>query len=183
MKLKILKLYALVLLLIFIGASCQKDEFDHADENMEISSIPGISIYKTNNDYFNNISVQITEEGQINAIPDYIESDPRIIVDNNGTVRVNFRWRLRNGYIVDKEVFLNAAFTDISIQEYVDWNTKNNVAGWPASSIEPRISNKNPFTEFFYFDGMNKSERIFTIGEINKMIESGTLETVFTRLK
>ena len=183
MKSKIFKLCTAVVLFLFLGASCQKDEIEYADESIEISSYPGISIYKTNDDYFNNISVQLTPEGQPNGIPAYTLSDPRVTVDKDGTVNANFRWRLRSGYIIDKEAYLDYVFTDISVQEYVDWNTVNKVAGWPSNLIEPRIIDKDPFTEFYYLNGTNKPHEIFTIGEINNMIENGTLETVFTKLK
>jgi len=180
---EILKLTTVVLLLLFTGASCQKDEMEFADESIEISSIPGISIYKTNSNYFDNISVQITTEGKMNKIPAYTLNNPRINVDKNGTVQMNFRWRLRSGYIVDREAYLNDAFTNITVQEYVDWNTSHGVSSWPNSSIEPRIIDKDPFTEFYFHDGINKTPRTFTLGEINDMIKNGTLETVFTKLK
>jgi hypothetical protein len=183
MKPKILKLSTVVLLLLFIGASCQKDEIEYADESIEISSEPGISIYRTNADYFNNISVQITSEGELNAIPAYILSDPRIKVDKDGNVSVNFRWRLKSGYIVDKEASLNKVFTDISVQEYVEWNTSHDVGGWPDNLIEPRIIDDNPFTEFYFYDGLRKTTRTFSLGELNELIENGDLETVFTKLK
>lgn len=180
---KILKFTTVVLLFLFTWGSCQKDEIEYADESIEVSSIPGISIYKTSDNYFNNISVQITQEGNLNKIPAFTLSDPRIRVDNDGTVHMNFRWRLRSGYIVDREAYVNDVFTDISVQEYVDWNTKNKVAGWPNNLIEPRVIDKNPFTEFYFLDGINKHESIFSLGEINNMIENNTLETIFTKLK
>jgi hypothetical protein len=183
MKPKIVKLSAVFLFLLFIGAGCQKDEIEYADESIEISTLPGISIYKTNANYFNNISVQITSEGQLNAIPAYILNDPRVSVDKKGNISANFRWRLKSEYIVDKEVYLNEVFTNISIQEYVDWNTQHGVACWPNNLIEPRIIDKDPFTEFYHLGGLNKSPEIFTLGEINDMIENGTLETVFAKLK
>ena len=173
----------MVLLLLVIGASCQKDEMEYADESIEISSMPGISIYRTNDNYFDNISVQITAEGKMNKIPAYTLNNPRIIVNKNGTVQVNFRWRLKSGYIVDREAYLNDAFTDIKVQEYVDWNTSHAVSSWPNDLIEPRIIDKDPFTEFYFHDGLNKTPKTFTLGEINDLIENGTLETVFTKLK
>jgi hypothetical protein len=81
MKPEILKLTTAVLLLLFTGASCQKDEMEFADESIEISSKPGISVYKTNSNYFDNISVQITTEGIMNKIPAYTLNNPGINVD------------------------------------------------------------------------------------------------------
>ena len=183
MKTKKIKLLTIFLFLLFMGASCQKDETELADESIEISTFPGIAVYKTNGSYLNNISVQITPEGKLNAIPAYTLSDPRIVVDRKGNIKVNFRWLLKSGFIVDTETYLNNVFTNISVQEYVDWNTDHGVAGWPNNLIEHRIIDKNPFTEFYFYDGVNKTPKTFTLGEINEMVEKGTLETVFTKLK
>ena len=183
MKQKKLKLITVVLLLMFIGAGCQKDEIELADESIEISSYPGINIYKTKGNYIDYVDVQITSEGNLNALPSYNAKDPRIIINANGNVKQNFRWRLKNGYILDNNVSLNEAFTDITIQEYVERNSENGVTVWPLHLIKPRIIDRDPFTEFYHLDGIGKEEQIFTIGDINELIESGTLETVFKKLK
>jgi len=183
MKTKIFKLSTVVLLFLFMGAGCQKDEIEFADESMEISSYPGIIIYKTKGNYIDYVDVQITSEGNLNAIPSYNATDPRIIIDANGNAKQNFRWLLKSGYIVDGNVSLKEAFTDITIQEYVQYNSENSVAVWPLDLIKPRIIDRDPFTEFYHLGGIGKEVRIFTLGEINKLIESGTLETVFTKLK
>lgn len=182
MKSEILKLTTVVLLLLFTGASCQKDEMEFADESIEISSHPWITIYKTKKDYINYIDIQITDDGKINAVPSYNKNDPRISFDSEGNAKQNFRWRLKSGYILDNNVSLREAFTDITINEYVEYNTAHNVAVWPDNLILPRIIDRDPFLEFYHFDGIGKPERIFTIGEINDMIENSTLETVFTKL-
>ncbi len=184
MKQKILKLSTVVLLLMFIGAGCQKDEIEYADEDMVVDNEPGIDIFKLKGDYINYIGLQLLPDGRLNAIPAFILGDPRIKVSDNGKIEQNFRWRLKSGYIVSKnDNYNNFVFTDITIQEYVDYNTKNGVGCWPDELIKSRIIDKNPFSEFYYLDGFNKTERTFTLGELNKMIEDGTLETVFTKLK
>ena len=94
MKPKILKLNTLVLLLLFIGAGCQKDEIEYADESIEIASHPWITIYKTKGNYIDYVDIQITEEGKMNAVPSYNLEDPRISIDAKGNVKQNFRWRL-----------------------------------------------------------------------------------------
>ena len=117
MKPKKIKLSTVVLLLLFIGASCQKDKMEYADESIEISTFPGITIYKTKKDYINYISLQITDDDKLNAIPDYTlnKNDPRITVDSHGQVKLNSRWRLKSGYIVDKGSSSRDVFTNISI--------------------------------------------------------------------
>jgi len=175
MKPKILKLTTFVLLLLFTVASCQKDKMEYADESIEVSSWPAISIYKTKSDYINYVGVQITDDGKLNAKPSYDKNDPRISFDSKGNAKQNFRWRLKSGYILDNNVSLREAFTNITIREYVDWNTEHSVAGWPDSLIWPRIIDTDPFTEFYLHDGIGKDVKIFTIGEINDMIKNGTL--------
>ena len=183
MKTMILKISALLLLVAFMGPGCKKEKIEYDDESIGISTLPDISIYKTDGDYFNNISVEVLSSGQLNAIPDYTLASPTIKVDANGAITPTFRWHLKNGYIVEKGSYVNKVFTTITFREYVDYNTKNQVAGWPDNLIEPRIIDKNPFVEYYYYDGVNKAEKIYTLGEINKMIENGTLESVFTKLK
>lgn len=183
MNFKILKLSAVFLLLLFTGASCQKDEIEYADESVVVDNQPGISIYKTSEDYFNYVSIKLTLEGQPNAIPSYHIGDPRITVNKNGSIKPNFRWRLKSGFIVDKETYMDEIFTNITIQEYVNYNTENGVAGWPDELILPRIIDKKPFTEFYFSGVLNGPVIEFTLGEINEMIENGTIEQRFTRLK
>jgi hypothetical protein len=182
MKSKIFKLCTAVLLFLFLGASCQKDEIEYADESIEISFEHDISIYKTRRDYFNYVFLQITEEGKLNNVPSYILSDPRISVDAKGNAEQNFRWRLKSGYILDKEASHKKVFTDITIREYIEYNSAHNIAVWPDSLISPRIIDRDPFIEYYYSDDTGLPE-VITIGEINDMIENGSLETVFTKLK
>lgn len=182
MKPEIFKLSTIVLLLIFVGAGCQKNEIEYADESIEISTHPGITVYKTNRNYINFVDVQITNEGYLNGIPSYDKNDSRIRIDKNGKAVQNFRWRLKSGYILDNNASLHEAFTDITIQEYVDWNTANGVAGWPDSLIWPRIIEYDPFLEFYYMESPGEPES-FTIGEINDMIENGSFKTIFKKLK
>ena len=183
MKHKILKFSTVILLFAFIGASCKKDEIEISDESIIIDNQPGISIYKIKGDYFNFISLQLLPDGRLNAIPDYTINSSRIIVSGDGKIKINTRWLLKNGFIVDKESSLRDVFTDITFQEYVDYNTANNTGGWPNELIKPRVIDENPYVEYYHLNGLNKREKKFTLGELNKMIEEGTLETVFEKLK
>jgi hypothetical protein len=183
MKTNLLKIFTAFLFMSLLGTGCEKDEIQYADEGIEVSSSPNISVYRTKSDYFNLISLQLLPTGQLNAIPSYTKDDSRIKVDANGKISPNTRWRLKSGYIVDKESYINRVYTNITFQEYVDYNTKNKVAGWPDDLIEPRIIDKDPFIEYYILDGLNKEVKTYTLRDINEMIENGTLETVFTKLK
>ena len=183
MKPKIIKPAVVVLLLLFIGASCQKDDFEVADESIVVDNFPGVSIYKTKGNYFNNIAFKLTPDGHPNGERGYTLKDPRIKVDNKGRISPNFRWYLKSGYIVDIQVDSNEVFTDISFQEYVDYNTKTGLSSWPDELLIPRIVDKNPFTEFYYMGCINCPIKKFTLGELNTMLENGTIEEHFTKLK
>jgi hypothetical protein len=183
MKITILKISVFVLLLSLMGAGCKKDEIQYADESIEISGEPGFSIYKTNGDYFNFVSVIVVSDEHLAAVPGYTLNDPSIKVDTNGKVSPNFRWRLKNGYIIAKGTDVNSVFTNITIQEYVDYNTAHGTGCWPDSLIRPRIIDRSPFTEFYHHDGLNKPSKTYMLGEINHLIESDSIETICTKLK
>lgn len=182
MKFKFLIQCRLVLLLSIIGVSCQNDEIDYADESISISSWPAISIYKTKDNYFNNITVGINDKKEISSYPDYNVKSDNIIVNKDGEYNFKFKWLLKSGYIVVQGGDFNSAVTDISLTEYVNFNEpfKTN---WDTTLLAARIIDKDPFTEFYLYNGLNKTPKIFTLGEINDMIESETIETVFTKLK
>jgi hypothetical protein len=182
MKLKILKLCVVVLLFLFLGASCQNDEIEFADESTSISSWPAISVYKTKVDYFNNITVGLDDVKGISSYPDYNEKSVNVLINEKGEFSYKYKWLLKSGYIVVQGGDFNCAVTDISLTEYINFNEpfKTN---WDTVMLSARIIDKNPFTEFYLLDGVNKTPKTFTLGEINKMIENETLGTVFTKLK
>ena len=92
------------------------------------------------------------------------------------------RYRLRSGYVVSTACSLGDVYSDITYKEYIEYNTKKGVSSWPDELLEPRIIRQRSISGILFLTSMefNKRPRIFTIGEINAMIENGTLETVFT---
>jgi hypothetical protein len=183
MKLKILKLCPVVLLFLFLGAGCQKDDFEYADENIEIYSSPGLAIYKTRGDYFNLVDLKLDSLNNTTMVRSYITGDPRVLIDKDGNMTFNNRWRLKSGYIVAKEVWLEYSFTNITLKEYVDYTTKHNSGAWTVEMLLPRIIDRDPFLTYYYFNGLYQGEKKFTLGELNEMIENGTIEEQFTKLK
>jgi len=180
MKTKILKLCSVVLLFLFLGASCQKDEIEYADESIQVSSYPGFCIYKTRNNYIYNIEVGIDSTGNVGWTPIYSYSSNAVNVEN-GIVSLKYRYLLKSGYILDFTGF-NVAFTDITIKEMCEKYQEFGSDYW-SGKMQSRIIDKDPYTEYYQIGTLKMPERIFTLGEINKMIESGTLEPVFTKLK
>jgi hypothetical protein len=182
MKSKFFKLCTVVLLFLFMGASCQKDEIEYADESISISSWPAISVYKTKGDYFSNITVGINDKKAISSYPDYNVKSDNVLVNKNGEYNFKYKWLLKSGYIVVQGGDFNCAVTNISLTEYINFNEpfKTN---WDTVLLAARIIDKDPFTEFYFLDGVNKNPKTYTLGEINNMIENDALETVFTKLK
>jgi len=49
--------------------------------------------------------------------------------------------------------------------------------------LTKRIIDTDPFISFYNLNGINKAEKTFTLGELNDMIENGTIEDYFEKLK
>ena len=186
MKLKILKFSTLIFLLLFLGGSCQKDEIEFADESIIVSNRPpGLSIYKTRGDYLDKVLIRISDKGEIIATPAInVEDNPNFITDKNGKIKASYRRLLKNGYIVGGG-WLDAAYTNITFDEYVTYNQKHNVVVWPVELLEPRIIDRDPYLEFYasVCHGNDCQVQEFTLGEIYEMLENGTIEEHFTRYK
>jgi len=184
MKFSNFKLLSIIFLLLFLtGTSCQKDEIEYADESIVIRvPVPGLNVYKTKNNYIDFVDIQITDDGELNAIPTYNIDDSRILVDKDGKIKQNFRWRLKSGYIIDYGASVREVFTDISIEEYVKYNAENGITHWHDHLIRPRIIDTDPFTEFYHLDRAGHLE-YYTVGEINEMFENGSFKTIFEKLK
>jgi len=176
---------SLLLTLLFfmsLGFSCQKDVIDSANENIEVSSFPGISIYKTQGDYLNYVTTLVDPNGVAVMDFGYTKDDPRVSIDEQGKATFTNRWLLKNGYIVSNEMSVKNVFTNISLTEYVDYTAKYYSGAW-AGKLESRIINKDPFLSFYHLDGLYKGEKTFTLGQLNDMIENGTIEDYFEKLK
>ena len=173
-----------LLSIILLFANCKKDKLEFADKSIIVNNSPNISVYKTNNDYYNYVVVKLDSLGNITQSPAYCsKNDPRVTYQN-GNKGYAHRWKLKSGYIVDKGMWHDKIFTDISIQEFIEYADKNNICAMPDSILKQRIIDTNPFQEYYWLDGLFGEEyQEFTLGEINEMIENGTLETVFTKIK
>ena len=164
-----------------MGASCQKDEIEYADEGIEIASHPGISIYKSKSTYKDKLAVCIDKEGNITCTP-LFGNDPNIVnKSKDGEFKLIRRHFLKSGYVLE-DIYLDYAFTNITVNEMVETFSKFGAEYWSLERYSGRIIDRDPFFEFYHTNGTGLPELI-TIGEINDMIENGTLETVFVKLK
>ncbi len=172
----------MVAILAFIGVSCQKDELDFADESIIVKNTLGISVYKMNPDYFDKIFVEVTPEG-LNKV---LALDPKNLnsytIDSKGKLMPKYRHLLKSGYMVGGSSS-NASYTDISFTEYYEYNKDHNTSSWPDDLIKPRIIDNDPYKEYYWMGCIDCEQKEFTLGQINEMIENGTLENYFTRIK
>lgn len=180
MKKFILTISLLSIVLIF--TNCKKEKIEFADENIIVNNEPSLSVYKTNNDYFNYIVVGIDSLGNVTSYPVYHKNSIHIVNIDNKKYKFTQRWLLKSGYIVDKEIGYNDAFTDVTFTEQINY-IENNSDDINSNWYQKRIIDTNPFKEYYWLEELNEEFQEFTLGEINEMIENGTLETVFTKIK
>ena len=179
---KPLKLLIAVLVIPIIFCSCKKESLDIDNENIILRlDPPGVAIYKSNGDYFKYVYVGIDSSKNITNTPAYNSNSPFIVTDNSGNVTYTQRWKLKHGFIASKEMTYSIAFTNVTFQEQVEYVDKNG-GDIPVSWFNSRIIDKNPFTDYYYSKAGYPAKEI-TLGELNKMIENGSLETVFTKIK
>lgn len=169
----------------FMIFSCEQEPLEIADENIEVGNLPGFSIYKTKGNYFNYISFTLNADGTPNAIPDYDPRYPDLYeFYSDGRVKPKYRWYLESGYVVSGDMWHTNVFTDITVWEYYNDNKKNKVSVWMDNDrLLNRIIDKNPFTEFYWYDAYKKGTHIFTLGEINLIMKSGKAQENFEKLK
>ena len=165
----------------FIFFGCEKDEVDYADESITLSTTtPCFSIYKTKQNYFNNIAVKMDESHKLIGYPGYDATDGRIDIDNNGKVTYNRRWKLKSGYIAATEMGPNLVFPNVTFQEFVDYQSEDNEY-IPREYIASKVTDFEPFAEYYIPKECGYPGVEITLGELNDMIENGTLETFFNK--
>lgn len=126
-------------------------------------------IYKTQNDYFNNVPVYLNVNG------DKIEGLP------NRNVTNRYPQKLRNGYNLHSAITVNSGFISLTNGEY------SNLDKVPIrDTLYKYLIDKNPFIEFYKTDyngnGFYSDNGIDTV-RINQIIANGELEMYFERLK
>jgi len=182
MKTQFKKLITLTtLLFLIIGFGCQKEEI--AYESIVVSSYPSISIYKTKGNYLDNIMVGINAKNEVISYPDFDEKSSAVIAGRNGEYKSKYKWLLSSGYVVVKNNdYIDSAVTDVSLTEFINFNEPNKT-NWTCEMLTKRIIDTDPFISFYNLNGINKAEKTFTLGELNDMIENGTIEDYFEKLK
>lgn len=172
MKTTILKISVFLLIFSLMGAGCGKDVPDEALR-------PGIAIYKTRNDYFNNVHTWLND-GRVIFKQSFHQ---KVEFDGVGNIHYKFRARLVNGYIFAGEEPVTTAFLSYTIQEYYDMESQKNLP--TTNEIKASIIDADPFTEYYY-DTLSPDIGGFVIedtAKINEIIRNGEIEKYFKKLK
>ena len=144
----------------------------------KLSTYPGFSIYKTNEDYFDNVLCSY-RNSKIQRIPMFNIGDCLNYFTKDTIYKC--RIKLSKGYVLDKGCSCHDVFLDISIKDYYKWELENNATGMPRNMVSNLILDKDPFKEFWYVKNSEKGN--FTIKEIETLIANNKLEAYFKRLK
>jgi hypothetical protein len=168
MKTTIFKISVILLLFALMGAGCKPEAL-----------YPGISIYKTNGDYYDLVTIGMKGD-KIFRTSHLINDDYRFDYTNNDTV-YNRRTRLINGYVLDRESSSEYdVFLSLTFKEYMSKETKNGYL--PHDTLYKYIIDKNPYTEY-YRESISESFSISDTAAINELIRKGELEKYFKREK
>jgi hypothetical protein len=169
MKTTIFKISVLVLLIALMGAGCD----DQPNEALD----PGLSIYKTRNDYFNNVHTEL-KDGKAIFITDLMR---KVEINADGKVKYKFRVKLTNGYILGCEEGLTTAYLSYTIADYYQIQKQGLLPSM--NEIQSSIIDADPFVE--YYQDINRP-RTFELKDtlrINEIISNGEIEKYFKKLK
>jgi hypothetical protein len=149
---------------------------------------PGISIYKTNDDYFDLVSIGMKGD-KIFRTSSFSFTKSKFIITDNDTI-YKYRVRLINGYVLDGEaderydVFLNLTFKQHMILE-----KKYGHYVLSPDTLKKHIIDNDPYIEYYRevadprkFSKSGGVDDIDT-SEINQIIREGKIEQFFQRLK
>ncbi len=145
---------------------------------------PGIAVYKTKGDYFNNVSVGINKEGKLYHCPSYYNPrynsiDYRIKITEDDTI---YAWRVKliNGYIVSEEIGDNSIFLDFTFKEFLIYEME---VGEPLNILSEHILDDDPFLELYIDRNKPRKYELSDTALINQMIRDDELGIYFERVK
>jgi len=169
MKTKTICFFLVTLFFLIIGTGCEKV----GKEVLE----PGLSIYKTQNDYFNNVHTNLMD-GEVYYIQSLLS---KVTIDDNGDAHYIFRVNLIDGYILAAEHSSTAAFLKYTNKEYYEMELQ----GFHPSmdEIENSIIDADPFLEFYYDPAYPRVFEMRDTARINEIIKNGEIEKYFKKAK
>jgi hypothetical protein len=147
---------------------------------------PGISIYKTNGDYFELADIGMKGDRiywTSTYLIDFGEPTCKLLVVDNDTV-YRYRQRLQDGFVLDAEADEQTdVFLSLSYKEYLIKEQTLNTTRLPDDTLKKYILDKDPYKIFY----RNKTEvkRFFMSDslEIIEIIRDGQIDEYFKRIK
>jgi len=164
-------------IIMFTAFSCEKEPQ---------ATAPGIAVYKTKGDYFNNTFVFMKSSGSIYMVTSYYNQrynsiSTKIKITENDTV-YTLRAKLVDGYIFADEHSKDMTFLNFTFKEYLRYEIKN---GHHPTNDEllNNILDDDPFIEYYQDPKRPRKFELSDSAEINQIIRNGELEKYFEKMK
>ena len=174
MKTKILLLFFTVLLML---SSCDKITTE--------ADYKGVSLYRTNGDYFENVVVWMNKDGGVAGKPGFPLSN--LYITETDTINMN-RARIVDGYVLDGEGTLRDAYLSVTYKDYLLWLERYDELSFPDDTIWKYMIDLDPYLELWRakdnedFTANSEVSKLDTAG-LKQIILDDRIEDFFTRLK
>ena len=168
--------YFLIFILVIINLICN---------SCDPVPPPGISIYKTNGDYFDNADIGMKGD-EIFRTSIYSIAMYKFITNDTDTI-YKYRIRLRDGYVLDFEADSRYdVFLDLTFKQHMSLEKKY-PGGIPGDILIDHILDKNPYSVYYRDTAEPRLfgqtvETVDTI-ELNQIIKEGNLDKYFEKLR
>jgi len=146
----------------------------------------GVSLYRTKGDYFENVVVWMSRDG------DKIAGNPAFPLSNlnitkTDTINRN-RARIVDGYVLDGEGTLRDAYLSFTYKEYLLWLERYDELSFPVDTVWKYMLDLDPYLELWRakdneaFTANSEVSKLDTV-DLKQIILDGKIEEFFTRLK
>jgi len=166
--------FSFIVIMAFISCTSKED------------TEPGLTIFKTKADYFNNVCIKLNENGSINLNPIYgliyRDLDVSEITDSTyfGLTRLNGGYVLAEGASYAE---VNGTYLSMSIVDLVLFQKLNNVPQVPDDTLLKYVIDTDPYLEFYYDGNHPRKYELTDTALINEIIRNGELEKYFVKVK
>ena len=155
------------------------------EKSGEYDAAPGISVYKTNGDYYELVTVGMKGDDIFRTwgfFLDFGKPICNLLVTDTDTIYKS-RKKLVNGYVLDREADERYdVFLSLSFKEYLKMEQRYNTFTIPDDTLKKYILDKDPYTEFYRNKTNVKDFQISDSLEINRIIENDSLDYYFKKV-
>ncbi len=173
----ILKILLLSGLMAIMAFSCVKTKY--------AATAPGLAVYKTRGDYFNNAFVFMNSSG-IYGYMGYYNPNGNLIsrfkIEGTDTVYA-LRIRLVDGYVLADEWSKDMVFLNWTMNQFLDYEINHHTGYIPIDTLKKHILDANPFIELYCDPNRPRKFELSDSAEINQIIKKGELGKYFKRIK